>query len=341
VRYRPELDGIRALAVLAVFAEHTGYNVGPGYFGVDVFFVLSGYLITSLLLEERAKQGTVDYKAFYARRGLRLYPALVVACALVVVLEAASHLESAKQTGLEIATTLTYTTDFFGAANDTHVWGAWLGHTWSLGVEEQFYLVWPVLLMTLAPDRLRRSIPILAGALAVVAALAAVTLGGHAATFSPLGAAFQLIAGATLAVLPFKPPRWSWVGVPLLYALIWVLSGLMLSPNSARLSYGPMQLFTITSVLLVAWALAYAPRALTNRPIVWLGRRSYGFYLYHLPILALTKHEISSRSKGVAIAFALSLVLSAVSYQWIELPFLRLKGRFVSGQNPKATPHTR
>jgi peptidoglycan/LPS O-acetylase OafA/YrhL len=318
--YRPELDGLRAVAVVAVFAWHTGFTIGPGFLGVNIFFVLSGYLITSLLLVEQADRGTLDYKAFFRRRLLRLYPALVGVCILVAALAAFVSLEPAWHAPLEMAAALTYVMDFVLASNHG---GVWLSHAWSLGVEEQFYLVWPFALVLLTRQaHLKLRIAVLTVVLAIVPVASTLLLGAQAVQYSPLGAAFQLIAGALLAVTPFRVPRGTWVLAVLAYGLVWVAAP---DPRSAMLQYGPVQLFTATAVLLAAWALTHVPRVLTQRAVVWFGRRSYGVYLYHLPILLAMRREVASRSVGVTAAFCATVLVAAASYRWIETPFLRMK----------------
>jgi peptidoglycan/LPS O-acetylase OafA/YrhL len=323
--YRPELDGLRALAVLAVFVSHIGYNAGPSYLGVNVFFVLSGFLITTLLLEEEHETGSVDYRAFYTRRILRLYPALVAVCVLTAAITPLIPGPVTADPILRIGSALTYVTDF---TNTTHVipFGGMLGQTWTLAVEEQFYLIWPVVLMALAGrGDLRRSLIILTGVLAVVPVISCLLLGTQKTQYTPLGASFQLIAGAALAVSPFRVPRRAWLLVIVAYFFIWAVTP---SPEYAALQFGPMQFFTATVVILLMWALTYQPALLGSRALVWTGRRSYGVYLYQTPILFLLERKLSSRSEIAVVGFVLTMLAAAASYRWLEKPFLALKTRY-------------
>ncbi len=161
VRYNPALDGLRALAVAAVVIQHAGFEEG-GYFGVTVFFVISGYLITGLLLAEQAESGTIALRAFYRRRFARLGPALlVVTVATTAWLIVTAVAFSSWWAGL--LGTLTYTTDLLLALPVGQHVGAYFEWSWSLGIEEQFYLLWPVLMIALLRRRAGR------GALAAAA----------------------------------------------------------------------------------------------------------------------------------------------------------------------------
>ena len=156
--YQPSLDGVRALAVGVVMGTHTdlpGFKRGGG-FGVDVFFVLSGFLITTLLLEERAETGRISLGSFYVRRALRLFPALLAVLAAVAFYAYAFADPQLRDDLLaEAAYAITYTTNFgwLHGLND-----AWLGHTWSLALEEQFYLLWPPTLLVIVSRLGRRTL---------------------------------------------------------------------------------------------------------------------------------------------------------------------------------------
>ena len=151
MKHRPELDGLRGIAILAVLAAHTGvpgFADGGGGAGVTLFFVLSGYLITSLLLAERDKNGRVDLRAFYVRRALRLLPALAAVLVVVVVLLLAGLAPAAAVAdtnyAIVIAGVVAYVANWVAVAGQSI---GMLGHTWSLAVEEQFYIVWPAMLL--------------------------------------------------------------------------------------------------------------------------------------------------------------------------------------------------
>jgi peptidoglycan/LPS O-acetylase OafA/YrhL len=330
-RYRPELDGLRALAVLLVVQMHSGSPIGPAYLGVDVFFVLSGYLISGLLAAEYRAVGTVDFVAFFTRRALRLVPALIVTLPLVATVAALDHRQAAGATAVEMLAAVTYTMDFVAAG---HI-GAWLPHTWSLAVEEQFYLVWPFALLAIlrSGHAIRRLVAIVLG-LALVAPAAAAALGGQVVHYTPLGAGFQLTAGALLALLPVRSvPRWSWIGIVLGYLLVWRVS---LVETGVAIVCGPLQLFTLATMVLILWALQHSPRPLTHAAVVWIGRRSYGLYLFHLPILYFVMARGLPRLPAFVLGVGLSLAAAAASYRYVEAPFLRLKPR---RQLAGAAPH--
>src|SRR5262245_21094061 len=166
--YKPELDGLRAVAVMSVLLMHGGMpGFHWGYIGVDLFFVLSGYLITSILLREQLRTGQISLLSFYQRRALRLFPALAVLC-IVFLAYAFFVLRDPTQGLREIVVVALYLSNWTRAAGLN--FPEWLGHTWSLAIEEQFYLLWPLVLLAISAAR--RPIPLL---LAVAGAIVAVS----------------------------------------------------------------------------------------------------------------------------------------------------------------------
>jgi peptidoglycan/LPS O-acetylase OafA/YrhL len=170
--YVPELDGLRAISIIAVMLHHyLPDSFEGGYFGVTVFFVLSGYLITGLLLAEWDGHGDLDFRKFYARRMLRLYPALVtVVVVFTLIALVVGHVGiSDQQFFVGDGTSLVYVNDFIQASARLGGGSQWFAPTWSLGVEEQFYLLWPVLLLILLRrvDQSRLTKWLVVGALAV------------------------------------------------------------------------------------------------------------------------------------------------------------------------------
>jgi peptidoglycan/LPS O-acetylase OafA/YrhL len=319
--YRPGLNGLRAMAVGIVMCAHLripGF-VGAGAAGVTLFFVLSGFLITTLLAEERAHSGIVSLRAFYARRGLRLLPALV-AMALAFSLVTALQGEAAAVPG-RLLPALLYVGDFARAS------GAELGyfnHTWSLAIEEQFYTLWPLAFILVVAGR-RAGLPwVLAAAMAAVA-WRALLVGLHAASdrllWAPDMHADALLAGCALALvvqrygLPRLPRWWIALGVVLAAASV------ALCAASLTATYG-LTVGTIAGVVLVA-GLASRDDAgpFVWRPVVYLGVISYGLYLWHVPVT-----KALAAFPGPVVA-ALSIGIAAVSYRWIEQPFLRRKPR--------------
>lgn len=279
--YRPELDAIRGAAMLIVLTQHfwlfgaSRDNARAGQVGVTLFFVLSGYLITSLLLVEHRASATVAIRRFYIRRVRRLFPAL----AFMVVITGAAWMP-----GVAMAA-LTYTTNWYlqfggdaGAYN----------HTWTLGIEEQFYLIWPVAFIVLAPRR-----RLLIGAIAALIVLAVL--------IRPIIHTGQrsdaLLAGALLAILAPRVPSWvgylGWAGV-LVCAFV-----------PGPVDQGLLSLATISSVAVVA-----APGRIRFAPFVRIGTLSYGAYLWSFPIalIAVPKGELAWTVAGVVATFAMALL---------------------------------
>lgn len=333
------LTGLRGVAILLVVAFHvTPERIPFGSLGVTVFFVLSGYLMTRLLLAERERNGRVDFRAFYMRRVLRLAPALVFAVTVTVLamwLLRDPQMPSPflKEAGLA----LLYLSDFawaFGVEMPA------LAHTWSLSVEEQFYLVWPALLLALLlatrgdARRLRLVIfSMTAAALAWRVLLIAVADNPDRVYFAPDTNAYALLLGCSLAVWPDRRapgPKVAWATTALA-VLLAVL------PVSSRGDDGlVVMMYLNTAAALVAVLMVKAaPRAgwlLSNRPLVWIGEISYGWYIWHQLLWHVHPfgYELVGRN-GHAIAAVLALIPTWISYRYVEMPALRLKERFSRG----------
>ena len=309
--YRPALDGIRAIAVLAVIAYHFNYGWAPGGFlGVDVFFVLSGYLITSLLLGEYARTGRIALRDFWLRRARRLLPALFVLLVVVAIwvgLDEAPIARSLRRD--DLLWTLFYASNwhFIQVGQDyfaQYASASPLRHTWSLAIEEQFYVVWPLLVAgTLWIGRKRPGV--LAAACVVgivVSGLAMALLFNPAdpsrAYFGTEARMHQLLIGALLAVLvrqkelPARFRRAAGVVAPIAAVMLLVAFDRLHDQDPAYYR-GVSVLLALTTAALV-WAIEMNPRtriarALSVRPVAWVGQISYGLYLWHWPvILAIT-----------------------------------------------------
>lgn len=340
MRYQPELDGIRALAVLAVLASHSGIALAQGgWTGVEVFFVLSGYLITRLLLAERDTTGRIDLGRFYVRRALRLFPAL----ALVLVAGLAFHdrLGDGTLTGYGRAalTAGLYLQDFVAGCTGSADGG--FGHTWSLAVEEQFYLIWPVVLVLVLRRRrdplVWATVGVAAGWLSMVVSLRPSPEGvPFASYYLPWNQFPQLLVGAALAVVVARRavPRavgragFGWTAV----ACCACVAGLAASSGRyPGLAWQAPAVALATAGLL--WHLAAdtgspVRRTLSIPPLVWLGRRSYGIYLFHVPVLEVLQASVPWRRSVITLAMlAITLVVAALSYRYVESPFLRWKNR--------------
>jgi peptidoglycan/LPS O-acetylase OafA/YrhL len=336
--YRPELDGLRCLAVGAVMAFHTLAPVAAGgYIGVDVFFVLSGFLITSVLLRDLARDRS-SLRRFYLRRVARLGPALAAVCLTVGVVYAIARPEggaATRETLLGAATGPTYAAAWIVAF--THHTLGRMGPTWSLSVEEHFYLVWPVLLGWLwSPDSrvVLRRVSALLG-LALLYRLAGIVRGVPPARmyYSPDFRAEQLLLGCLLATalaagLGAARRRWDAALVVAAAAVLVALAlptALVVHAPAARFyAMGGSTAIALASAVVIRHLFVrndgHTARALARAPLVWIGQRSYGLYLWHYPVYGLLAPLAWRRAELIPTEVALSLVAAAVSYRWVEMP---------------------
>lgn len=299
----PALDGLRALAIVMVMGYHASREAVPaGFWGVTLFFVLSGYLITRLLCVERDRKGRISIASFYWKRGLRLFPALVVVC--VVVLLMGAHWSG-------VIPTLAY------YANYARIGGVDLGlltHTWSLAVEEHFYLLWPLAIAAI-PDRSRlRAIGVLLGTAIVWRAIAIVVMSpGWVYNATDTNAA-ALLAGCFLAVA--RPPKWRFTGwaVPAMAVLIF----LPVFGQDGFIFLWGVFLAIALAVVAVQHATS-SPAWLEVRVVVWLGKISYGLYLWHYVFFRSDIH--------LALAVVLTVAAAAASWYLVEEPVRRWRGR--------------
>jgi peptidoglycan/LPS O-acetylase OafA/YrhL len=340
--YRPALDGVRAIAISAVIVSHAGLIAG-GYLGVDIFFVLSGFLITTLLLEEWDSSGVIGLRAFYRRRAARLLPALVLLVAvlttIVVIVVASGRLEQRALPRLleECVYALFYVTNFA----KIFVPHMKLAYLWSLAEEEQFYILWPPLLLLvlrrhLSPHRLSlvlcvavillaanriavygfggswewlisspqtRSDPIAVGCLAAVA-----TKTGMLCRFARRAGTVSLVAVATL-IAPIA----------------------MVGSSQLGFVFGLLPFALAAAVLVVSVTLAPntpVARALSVRPLVFLGQISYSLYLWHALFI------VGEHGAGLFLSVVAAVFVSWLSYRYVERPCRRL----LSGRRVHAIP---
>lgn len=325
------LDGLRALAVTAVLLCHT--RVLPaGYVGVDVFFALSGYLITGVLLCEQARTGRIELARFYWRRTVRLAPALLVVIAVGTLYALGRrHADAVSLQALPVV--LLYSGNWYQAIHGVDALGLW-GHTWSLAVEEQFYVVWPLLLIGLS-----RFGPKAVGgfALALVIAIpiwrdALIAAGAGAARLRGTDVCADLLMiGCLLAViahagrLPRRLVRW------LLAPAIGVaVTAALLPPNTLLAASDLDPVVAIASAVIVAHLGAGPGRlnaVLSWRPLVALGRLSYGVYLWHLPLTLALNGHIHDRAILTAVVFTLAVLAAFASWSLVEQPAQRFRDR--------------
>lgn len=354
------LDGLRALAVSAVVAYHLGLDGIPGGFlGVDIFFVISGFLITTLLLAEVERTGRIGLRSFYARRARRLLPALFLMLAATLVLAATVASDVAAQTARDTVGALAYISNWWALGQEQSYFeligrGNLLGHLWSLAVEEQFYLLWPLLLAGMgllaarAGWRLRRIVLVVAavGALASTAWMATLAVGGGMPLeldptrvyFGTDTHAMSVLVGAALAAVwnvatfrrtlaPGARALIAGAGVGGLLVTGWLL--LTVTEYTPWLYRGGFLVAAGVFALVVAAAThpgAPLGRVLDNPPMRWVGERSYGIYLWHWPILLVTRPgaDLPWTGAWVQVArVALVLVVAEASYRYVEVPVRR------------------
>lgn len=348
-RHVPELDGLRGIAILAVLIHHqlTTFSLKGGFLGVDLFFVLSGFLITGLLLAEFDTSGSISIRKFYMRRVLRLGPALglyLIACLLV-----AYHTQIipvARQLKL-IAMALLYSTNWRMAFG----WDPVLDPTaiiWSLSIEEQFYLVWPLLLFICLSLKLKRR----AIAAALVVVIIAIVVhrnvlfdAGTDLTRLYYGSdtrADALLVGCLSALIPFRKAGRLLGVLAIIAALLFLILTTQASFTDGWLYRGGFTLAALLSAILIVSAANFPPRPLATvlrfSPLRWLGRISYGLYLWHWLVIQTTTLYYFGYWESWA-KLALAIGVSALSFYVIERPFNRLKSRFASRQATTVPPH--
>jgi len=349
-RQWPALDGIRALAATSVVLLHVNYpHFFPGGFiGVDVFFVLSGFLITTLLVAEWDRGGQrFSLGLFYARRALRLLPALllVVGVTMLVVTSDGAFANSWRPpTVAGVGWVLGYVGNWRMALDPQPALGA-LSHTWSLAIEEQFYVVWPLALALLLPRMRRMRLAVLMAGLATAAVLwrEVLVASGHADVYRAYNGsdthAEGLLLGGALALWISAGGRVSmgsvW-GRLVTLAGVGSLVGVALFANLDRTANEVWTLLaTLATVPVLLTAIqrpgSHLSRFLSWRPLTWVGARSYGLYLWHFPIVILllswTLPGPWPRVERVVATVIISFMVTAVSYAVWEQPFLKLKVR--------------
>jgi peptidoglycan/LPS O-acetylase OafA/YrhL len=332
--YRPSLDGLRAVAITWVLCEHA--HLGParaGGLGVDIFFVLSGYLITGLLTAQHESSGRIGFQAFYVRRAARLYPALLLLVTLggaVVVLDGNVPVRQLAKAGL-IAST--YLTDLFTFGHG-HTWAVW-GFTWSLSIEEHFYLLWPpvlLLLLSRGSLSLARFFALAGAALGVIVTVTSAvdsTGGGPPLLyFQPQAHFGAMLLGCAVALTPRWPAWTRYLTGPALFAL---LVGILVSPSPLHQAYYQVSL-PVAWLLTAAVLIGLEHDSRTSRLLGWnpwrlIGVVSYGLYLYHqLVYFEVGKHFHHGRIAVVGAQGLASLVVATLSYRYFEAP-IRRRGR--------------
>ncbi len=342
--FRPDIEGLRAVAVGLVIALHAGATVvSGGYIGVDVFFVISGFLITSLLVVEAGRTGRISVASFYARRARRILPA---ACFIIAITVVAAYVHLGSVSGARTANDGRWSaaflanvhfirqgTDYFATALPSSP----LQHYWSLAVEEQFYVVWPtlVLVLVLIGQRARVGLRLLhVGITAIVVASLMWSIHESAAHptsayFSPFTRAWELGIGALVAVGASRAARVresvraaaAWVGLALVLIAAFTFTATTVFPGWLAL------IPVVGTALILAGGIGERCRGISAwlalRPVRWFGRISFSLYLWHWTIFQIAEqHQSSPLSNWARVeCVALTIGLSAVSYYAIERPF--------------------
>jgi len=352
--HMPGLDGVRAVAVTAVLLFHANPDWLPGGFlGVDVFFTLSGFLISSLLLAELGETGGIRFGRFYLRRARRLLPALFLVLIATAVLAATVAQDAAARVREDAVAAFFYVTNWWYVLHGQSYWEATgrpplLQHLWSLAVEEQFYLLWPVLLFGLWKLGKVRGVRYgaLAGALVSTALMAWVAVrdgmpdvtDASRVYFGTDTHAMTLLVGAVLATF-WTPSRIGraltgrgqrvvsvagFAALAALVAIFWFLG-----PLSAALYRGGFLVVGLVSAAVVACSAvtgtAFAA-TLARQPLRWLGERSYGIYLWHWPIFMVLRPGLDLDATGwpvQVLRFSLTFAAAELSYRFVEMPIRR------------------
>src|SRR3954454_5118971 len=334
--HRSGLDGLRGIAILIVLIGHTlPYGITYPPAGVSLFFVLSGFLITSLLLEELEDHGRINVRGFYTRRIRRLLPAFAVVAvvtlvSMVAIGQAASGLFDTVVAASYVGNWVMATGQLLGP----------LTHTWSLAIEEQFYAIWPLIFLVIVPRVTRRKLTfalaflavlvIVARALAVIAGLS----GARIAFATDMQADGLLVACALAVLIHRRPIRMPRITTPV--ALGVIVASAFLLPIGVVLALGQAPDYPLipalgsTIAVLASGALVLSVASaensdplFENRWLIRLGLISYGLYLWHYPILWHLGFFDGNPWPGmaaVAVGIGLSLLAAACSYRWVEMP---------------------
>ncbi|TCM96218.1 peptidoglycan-N-acetylmuramate O-acetyltransferase [Paenibacillus sp. BK033] len=352
-RYMPGIDGLRALSVLAVIAYHLNMKWAQGgLIGVAIFFVISGYLITDQILIQKQRHGRLDLKDFWIRRARRLLPAMF--CMLLFVAIWLLLLDPNRLNHLQgdYLSSLFYVNNWWLIFHQVSYFESFgppspIGHLWSLSIEEQFYLIWPLLLL-LTHRRGKLFVMILIAAVASALAMAFLYVPGSDPSRVYYGTdtrMFGLLIGAALAVVwpshklnaaVSKASRFSMdaIGGISIIALIAMMH--RMNEYDASLYRGGflgLSLLTAIAIAVLAHPASFLAKAMGLRPLKWIGVRSYSLYIWHYPIIILTNPSNQAVTPGpllIVVQIAASFALAALSYKYVEEPLRRgsLRAKF-------------
>ncbi|ANF97064.1 acyltransferase family protein [Paenibacillus bovis] len=349
-RYMTGLDGLRAISVLAVIAYHLHLKWAQGgLLGVEIFFVISGYLITDQLLYEWKTFGRISLLQFWVKRMRRLLPAMLgmlLVVAMWLLLTDPSRLISLKG---DFFTSIFYINNWYLIFHDVSYFESFgppspIGHLWSLAIEEQFYILWPLVLLIgifLAPRRGKLTLLILIGAAVSAAAMAILYEPGSDPSRVYYGTdtrAFAILIGAALAVLWPSSKLNSHISSParnvlgtlgvIGIALLLIQIHQTNEYDDALYPTGFIYLSILTAIVIAV--LVHPANRLEKimgcRPLSWIGKRSYSLYIWHYPVIILSSPEVNTEDVSytrIILQLAVSLVMAAISYKYIEEPIRR------------------
>ncbi len=353
-KHIPALNGIRAISIGVVLFDHAlPWKIIPGGFAVSIFFFISGFLITRLLLDEHRTSGSIDIRAFYISRALRLFPALAIALAFAV---AVTGFLGYEHSILAVVSVAFYFANYVHALDVTQLKTIAMYQSWSLSVEEQFYLVYPLIALVALPSQRRLSTIIGCSILAAIAlrAIYHVTFSNGAAgyIFSATETRMDFIAyGCLTAVICNSRKAADFVGFVarpsvILAACMAILLSLAvrdeLFRDTFRYYLQGLSIFVLVPAAIFAERLAGVRSLLNLRAIDWIGRLSYSLYLFHPACLLIGAAVASKLDFAAPIQLALSIVLgifltfalATLSYYLIEKPALRFRSRLLKRDAP-------
>ena len=331
LKYRPDIDGLRTIAVLGVILFHLSLSFIPGGFvGVDVFFVISGFLITGLISDSVGK-GKFEFLTFYIRRARRLVPA--AACTIIVSFVVAFLLLSSEHFKSSAASSIAA---LFSASNiwfwlesgyfDSSALTKPLLHTWTLSVEEQFYLVWPAALVFLLSARSRAVAPVIlfiAGCTSLYFACAWIKLDPTSPFFLMPFRIYEFAIGALLVWAPTNrlPNQVNEVLLALGLAVI-VFCMAVFTENTPFPSYTALLPCAAAALVIYSGRAKYLGWLLRNRAMTWVGERSYSLYLTHWPVIVFYNYYIFTQPSALDIVLMglITLATAQLQYQFVEVP---------------------
>lgn len=351
-QHYPALDGVRAIAIMTVMCYHLiwlipyfEYYAGGGFLGVDIFFVLSGFLITSILLKEHGRTGAINLKHFFIRRFFRLAPAFWLFLVLLYIF--GNYILAPGDANIiysdnNFAYAFFYVMNIYKAATDG-VTGN-LNHTWSLAIEEQFYILWSlILLKAFTENRSRKTIAY--GTAAFIVILVAVRalrtwIGTDVAVlyYSTESRIDSLLIGCLASMIfcwrlvPdsfFRSKFFGYLTLAAAIASVCIMSSFLWT--SVSLYYGFISLFAAAIAVIILWLVTREKTpvhyVLASAPFRWIGFLSYSLYLWHYASFEFAKNTFDSVPERVGAGVVISFIAAAGSYYLVEKPFLRLKDR--------------